>query len=451
MVRSLVKLVGVQGIAIALVALATADLSAEPLAIDSLQNPAANAQTQPQQFPEVMDAVTKFRNRDTDGAYAALQDAAKKHPELPPAEVAMAQLYASARQDDMARFWLEKAVAVAPTDPEAYVMLGQDSLQNKRTTEALLLLNKANELLNSFAGDAKRKTEIQAVTSARLALLAKNAKDWSAVQTHSDLLLKVRPNDATALQLLARVLFEQKKLPEAIEKLKAAKMADEKLAAPEAYIAEWYEENGDRENAKKQMAVALKANLKDFSTRKEAAKWAFNIKEFRDAREQAEIAVKLKSEDLEARMLAGNVAIFQKDYPSAEKYFKEILAEAPGNFGAINNLALALCEQDNTAKQELALQYAQLNAKMYPRDTEALSTLGRAFFRLKRYGESDQVFRQVIASGSLSPDTAYYVAALCAATERKDDAKKYLQGAVKATGLFLERAEAEALLKQLGP
>ena len=67
--------------------------------------------------------------------------------------------------------------------------------------------------------------------------------------------------------------------------------------------------------------------------------------------------------------------------------------------------------------------------------------------------EADQVFRQVAAIGkSLSPDTAYYIADLYAATNRADEAKTLLQNALKTTSpLFSLRKEAEALQKRLGP
>ncbi|MCX7427717.1 MAG: tetratricopeptide repeat protein [Planctomycetia bacterium] len=452
MVRSFVRFIGFGGVAVAVVALAASLLPADPLSIDSLQKPEPAAQQQ-QQIPEIAEAVTLFRNRDVAGAYAKLQAAVKNRPELPPAELIMVQFFVSARQEDAVRGWLEKAVVAAPNDPEAYVLLGQEAMQNQRMAEATLLFDKAKTLLASFKGNDKRKADLAAATESQLARLAMGRQDWATAQTHLQDLLKLQPDSAAALQMLGRTLFEQKKPEEALEKLKAAKVADPKVLTPEAVLAQWYEQvtPPDRENATKYMIAALTAQPKDFRTRLNAADWAFKAGEFDQARAQIDIALTLDANSPEAKLLAGNIAIYQKDYPTAEKCFKQVLVESPSNFAASNNLALALCEQDDKAKQELALQYAKMNAQLYQKEVEPLSTLGRVFFRLGRMAEADQVFRQVAASGkSLSPDTAFYIADLYAATNRADDAKKLLENALKTTGpLFSLRKEAEALQKRL--
>jgi tetratricopeptide (TPR) repeat protein len=452
MVRSFVRFIGFGGVAVAVVALAASLLPADPLSIDSLQKPEPAAQQQPQ-IPEIAEAVALFRNRDVAGAYAKLQAAVKNRPELPPAELIMVQFFVSARQEDAVRGWLEKAVVAAPNDPEAYVLLGQEAMQNQRMAEATLLFDKAKTLLASFKGNDKRKADLAAATESQLARLAMGRQDWATAQTHLQDLLKLQPDSAAALQMLGRTLFEQKKPEEALEKLKAAKVADPKVLTPEAVLAQWYEQATppDRENATKFMIAALTAQPKDFRTRLNAADWAFKAGEFDQARAQIDIALTLDANSPEAKLLAGNIAIYQKDYPTAEKFFKQVLVESPSNFAASNNLALALCEQSDKAKQELALQYAKMNAQLYQKEVEPLSTLGRVFFRLGRMAEADQVFRQVAASGkSLSPDTAFYIADLYAATNRADDAKKLLENALKTTGpLFSLRKEAEALQKSL--
>ena len=448
MVRVFVRFFGFCGLAVAVVALTGSRLAADPLSIDSLQKPEAAAQ---QQIPEIADAVARFRNRDVAGAYSVLQTAVKNHPEMPPAEVIMAEFFAASRQEEGVRSWLEKAITSAPNDPQAYVLLGQDALQNQRLAEATLLFEKAKTLVDSFSGNPKRKTDLAAAAESSLARLAMGRQDWTAAQTHLEQWLKVQPDSAAALQLLGRTLFEQKKPAEALEKLKAAKVADPKVLTPEAVMAQWYEQAGDRENATKNMIAALTAQPKDFRTRLNAADWAFKAGELDQARAQIEIALQLDATSVEAQLLAGNIAIYQKDYPTAEKYYKTALIESPGNFAASNNLALALCEQDDKAKQDLASQYAQINVRLYPKESEPLSTLGRVLFRLGRMQEADQIFRQVTSAGkSLSPDTAYYIADLYAATSRPDDAKILLANALKTTGLFSLRKDAEALQKRLG-
>ncbi|HLA84442.1 MAG TPA: tetratricopeptide repeat protein [Thermoguttaceae bacterium] len=432
----------------------TGRATAEPLSLDSLQKPAATAADQ---IPEEINtAMGKLYKGDVDGALADMKAAAAKYPHLPPAEVIMGQIFARAGQIGQARMWLERAIVETPNDPESYVMLGQLALQNKQFAEARLLFEKAQQTLAGFNSNPKRKESLQATTSRQLAALAMARKDLDTATGHLNELLKLRANDADGLQLLARLLYDQEKPLEALDKLKLAKKSNKDLLTPEAILAQWYEESKDHANATKYMTIALETAPRDFMTRLEAAKWAFGAELFKQSAEQAGFALQLAQQQeldpSQALVLAGNVAIFQGDYPAAEKHLRAAVALSPATFTATNNLALALCEQDNKEKQQLALQYARINANLYPKQLEAGSTLGRVLFRLGNYQEANAIFEKVRGAGQpLSMDTVYYLADLYAATERKDEAKKLLKEVVKQEGLFSQRKNAEQLLKTLGP
>jgi tetratricopeptide (TPR) repeat protein len=449
--RVSVSLAFLGGVTVALAIGWAGRLAAEPLSVEAMQKPAAQ-----EQIPELVDAMAKLNKGDVDGALNDMKAAAKKHTQLPPAEIMMAQIYAKANRPDAIRFWLERAVVEAPTDPEAFAMFAQEALQGKRIVESRLLFEKTYQLLQNFNGDAKRKENLQGLTLRQLAGLAMGRKDWDGGKGYLDELLKVRPNDADALQLLARVLFEQGKIDDALAKLKAAKTADDKTLVPQAALGRWFEEAGKRKEAQEYMVQALTAAPNDFGTRFVAAQWALQAQAFGESRKQADIAIKLaetqKLDPTPALIVGGNAAIFQGDFAVAEDYLRKAVALAPANFTATNNLALALCEQDDKAKQRLAAQYADVNSRVYSDEIEAASTLGRVLFRMGELAKADQVFRKVIAAGRpLSPDTGYYIAALYAATDRKDDAKKLLGEIVKKEGLMSQRKAAEQLLKDLGP
>ena len=83
----------------------------------------------------------------------------------------------------MARMMLERAVINAPSDPEAYVLLGNIALQERRVTEAEMCFNKSKELLASFSIPDRKKI-LEKVLSERgisgdkrSATIAKRIKD----------------------------------------------------------------------------------------------------------------------------------------------------------------------------------------------------------------------------------------------------------------------------------
>jgi hypothetical protein len=79
-----------------------------------------------------------------------LQDLVGKHKDLPPADVILYDWFGKSQQGFLARMALERAVVTDPQDPEAFVIMGNLALQEKRTTEAELLFLKAQQLLEGF-------------------------------------------------------------------------------------------------------------------------------------------------------------------------------------------------------------------------------------------------------------------------------------------------------------
>lgn len=423
---------------------------AEPLSVGNLPTAEETTPAPADKYPEIGDAVAKFNVGDVTGALDSLRQAVKAHPELPPAQVIMAQLYMRAQQGQLAQEALQKATQEVPGDPEAYIMLGQGALQANRLTEAESVLRKADSLLKDFKGTEERKTNLSVVTYSLLAQLDMNQKNFAGAQAQLAELLKMKPDSSRARVLLARALFEQDKFQEATDELKKAAGEDEGILTPDAILATWYEEKGDRKKAAEYMVAALEAKPKDINTRIAAAQWAFTTKQLDQAAQQAEIARQLDPDSLAAKIISGNIAIFQKDYAAAEKFLTDAHLQSPSNFTATNNLALALAEQEEEIKKRQAVEYANINVRLYPKQTEPWSTLGWALYRLGQIDEAERALRQAAQFKRLSPDTAYYIARVDADRGRKDEAITILEKALQSeSASFSKRAEAEALLAEL--
>ena len=85
----------------------------------------------------------------------------------------------------------------------------------------------------------------------------------------------------------------------------------------------------------------------------------------------------------------------------------------PNDFVARNNLALALVEQDDPAKKQRALAYAEANYRDNKNNPDALSTLGWVYFRRNEFDQAGLALEQAIKAtgGNLTnADTATYVA-----------------------------------------
>jgi Tfp pilus assembly protein PilF len=469
-------------IALAVVALCAAWGYSRPIFGQQPETPVAptapKAEAAPAKIPEAEEAVKQFQLRNFDGATKKLEEAVAKNPNLPPAHVIMFQWFAQSNQAFLARMALERAVMNEAKDPEAYIIMGNIALQERRVTDAELQFIKAHELLKSFDKSLERKEKLEPNTISGLASVAEARERWSDAQTQLEALLKLNPSDksmvATAMQRLARAHFQQKRATDALKYLRDAKAKDpENVLTPEAALARFYEQFPDHENAVKWMKLALQKAPDDLATLLVAAQWALETAQLPDADKHATKALQLAraarnittdanaaqtdARLLSAQILRGLVALFRKDYKTAEQFFEDAHLQSPSNFAASNNLALALCEmktadgKPDQPKLNRALEYANANYTAKPRDPETASTLGWVLYKAGYKERAEGALRLAASSGNLAPDTAYYLAQVAydgGSKENKELAKNLLEAALKTTS-FSMRPESEALLAKI--
>ncbi len=440
-------------------------LAAAPLAAQDAP-PAEPPEALPaggQQFPEVAEGMELFKSLKFDEALDKFREAAQKHSQLSPGEVMMAKIFASIRNPQAApaiRQYLDLATQESPEDPEAYVLLGDLARNDKRVTDAGLLYAHANTLLASFDKNADRKKNLQTRVYAGLGAVASAQQNWDEGKKQFQAWLELNPKSAQAMGQLAVALFRAGETGEArnqleaaykatLEQLKEAGREGEDIVHWGAQMGQFYQRSGDSEQAKKWMDFAVGTAKNSLQTWLTAAQWSLSTGQLDEAETQTARAMELGSNSLRAKVLRGVVALFKKDFSSAEMYFESAHLQAPGEFAASNNLALALCEQDDPEKIRRALAYAQTNAQANPKSAEAASTFGWVLYKAGKLKEADQVLSRLAQAGRVSEDTAYYIAVVSAEASRKEQAVTLLERAVASENPFSMRPEAEALLKDL--
>lgn len=425
--------------------------SAEPAA--EATKPKTAAKSDAEKPNDVQEAFAQFRKGDAEGAVKLLNEAAKKNPELPPARVILAGWYANMDDSEMARNALEQATIESPKDPEAWFLLGDRAARERKVAEAGLLYEKAYELAKAADEPSPRIVNVRKRSLGGLAMISEARQDWKTAQERLEALLAEAPKDAGAMAQLGRALFHQQKIDEAVERFRqAAKLNDEMLGA-EAQVAQLFQQAGDAKNAATWMVKAIEADPRDYKTRVAAAQWSEEIGRYDQAVEQAKAAVQLSPDALGAQLLRARSALFQKDYPTAEEYFRKAHLQSPGNAAAINGMAQTLIAQDDEAKKKLALEYAQLNARQFSDQPDALATLGWVLLKLDRTTEAESNLNRAVslAQSRPGPDLLYYYASLLAKQGRKDEAKRLLDMPAMTSSRYLMKDEAAALRKELTP
>ncbi|MDO4630265.1 MAG: tetratricopeptide repeat protein [Planctomycetia bacterium] len=442
--------------------------------------PAAAAQKEVS--PELQAAFDDFRNMKFEDATAKLDKIRESDKDMAPSQLILATWLAQITppQPQAVRQAIEVAVTKHPNDPEAYVILAELNLQNSCVTEAEALFDKGATMNASFADSAKRKGEIQKrILIGQAQILALRGKRDEAIATLNNV-LKLDEKNIGALNLLGLISFNAEDYDAAINAYTKAREIQPTLLLPQARVAMMCQQKGTDEGkslAAKYMKEAIAADAKDPQVRIVAAQWSLTIGKAAQAAQQADYAIQIlaqqktaKPDDAlttglynEAKQLRGVIALFEKDYATAEKQFNEILAESPSNFAATNNLALALCEQADEAKQKKAVEYAQVNVDRFgQQQPEVFSTAAWVMHKMGKYQECAQLLQRYIqlTSGNMSSDVAYYLAANMekladnvSDAEQKANilkqAKEIITKTLENEAPFVMRPEAEALKARL--
>ena len=160
-----------------------------------------------------------------------------------------------------------------------------------------------------------------AETFSGLSAVAEARGDWPASQKQLEAWLRYEPKSALAMERMGRCLFQEKHPTEALAWLKEAARGNPKLLTPEAILGGYYQQAGDRENARKWFFAALQAAPKDLNTHLVVSRWGLDTGQLDLAKAQADAATKIDPESLDAMMFSGMAALFAKDYPTAERVF----------------------------------------------------------------------------------------------------------------------------------
>ena len=226
--------------------------------------------------------MQKLREGKVDEAIKLFDEAHLKHPEIPPSWILMYRIFAEQQDANKARQSLEQAVVTSPADPEAsYVILGNIALQDHRLAEAELLLLKSQSLLSTFAGSPQRKKILDPLTISGLAQVDELRTKWDLVEKQLKTLLEMEPNNAGAMQRLARAMFFQKNTKECLALLRKAKVADPKgVLTPEAALAGFYEQYPDHQDAIIWFDRALTAAPNDLLTHRVVAQVGAKLRRY---------------------------------------------------------------------------------------------------------------------------------------------------------------------------
>lgn len=404
---------------------------------------------------EVKKANDRFNEKNFSACLKILKDLYGKSPEVAPPYIYFAQWLAKDKTESE-RFFnsLEMAAFEYPDDPEAYVLLGEISLQQKQYAAADLLLKKGSVLIEKYK-ESYRKRTLQNLLLQSQIRLAEFRMDTKEMSARIDDLLKLNPNSAEIHRQKGTLLFQMNKDAEAqklFEKADELEKDSVKKGIPAVgAMAQLYLVRGDFKKAADYIDKAIANHSKSKEVLALAVVHRIRNNKIEEAAQFAQRLLEVDPSSPETKKLAAQLALFSEDFSKAEKLFQDLVLLSPVDSGAVNGLALALCEQKDRNKIDRALEYAKENARRSGNENnpEYLGTLAWVLFKQKKYAEANEALAQAISGKAFNITNMYYLANIAVFSNKKEDAIQILETILKKETPFPKRAEAGRLLGEL--
>ena len=404
-----------------------------------------------QKYPEVESAIQRFKNGDVAGAKEFLDAAFKKNPKLPPTEVSLSKMFFVARDVERGRMLLEAAITTTPADPEAYLLLADQSFAEGRTAESHAMFTMAQSMVNKFNDSPKRRRNFDIKVLAGLAAVQERRQQWSAAETLLKKWLEFDPDSVAAHQRYGVVLYKLNNSAQALAEFAKCRKLQATYQHPQVTLGQLYYQEGKKDEAKQAFEKAYAEEPANETTARSYAEWLIQQNELEKAQTVSTELRKKAPESTNAILLDGLVAKMRSDRKAAEDAFMKVIVLDPSNARATDLLALLLAESTNVKDKERALSYAQNNAQRFAQSTKAQVTLVWVLNQLNRTKESDEMLGRILqAGGQLDADSIYLVSRILVAKGKKAEALTTLKQVLsQSAAAFLYRKEAEKLVKDL--
>ncbi|MDB5416410.1 MAG: putative system TPR-repeat lipoprotein [Rubritepida sp.] len=403
------------------------DAEAEALIVDVLRRDPGNIEA----IRRLADSARGDSPRAA-SALAALLAVQAANPGSPALALAAANLLAQRRDTDQAIAILEAEPLRRLRGPAIPIARAQVNAAASRWAPAE---DAAREALAEDPGSVQARIQL-----ARLRMQADDPRGSEAVLREG---LRAMPGNAALQQVLVGLILEKQGADAALAE--AARLAAQPNAMPAAagLRGEVLMTAGRPLEAAQAFAVAMRTAPGGALAQRLSAAW-------RAAGRPDEAAAALKDrleaapDDLEALGVLAQLDLVAGRMTEAEDRLRQVIAHAPENAIALNNLAWVLSERGSPAALAEARGFA-LRAYHLAPGNETADTLGWILAQSGQPGLAVQLLRQ---AGS-AEGTGYRLAFALNAAGQKEEAVRVLTPVLASAAPFPERARAERLRGEL--
>ncbi len=288
-------------------------------------------------------ATAELGLRRTDDARKTLQHARQIAPDNAWVHLALAQLALADRDPVLASQEIELALRIDPTHLDALIMKGDLLRASGKETEATAVYREVIRLNPQHSN-----------TRLALASIAINQNQLVNARKEVDAALKVTPGSLQARYLEALIDFQEKKTERARDRL-AAVLKKAPDFVPALLLAGAIEFSlGNMQTVETHLNKVIKVTPDNVYALRLLAASQLRLGRADDAARTLAPALKAAQPDIGVLIVAGEIALAQKDYPKASGYFEQAATLSPDSAAIRTELGISrLAQGDSRAMADL--------------------------------------------------------------------------------------------------
>ena len=270
-------------------------------------------------------------------------------------------------------------------------------------------------------------------------------REYGAARKSAEEVLRDRPDDIRALEILMRACTAEKQLDAGIQKLRELALKSPQSVPLQRFLARALVSSGKRPEARQVLESAKSANPSALGIYLDLADLDIAEGKLDAARQYLSALLPSDSRDGAVRGKLAVVEMSAHNYSAAMEHYQKIVALDPRNILALNNLAYLLT--DFKQQPDEALKYAQQAKELSPEDAAADDTLGWTYYRKGIYS---MAVRHLETAVKREPNARRQYHLAMAYLKLGDQAKsrQMLDAALRLDATLPEAAAAKQLLAE---
>jgi len=371
-------------------------------------------------------------------AETAWREAARLRPNMPAAQQALAGVAIRKGDHDLLMQTAESLIAAEPKSPGGYIFRAAAVLGRGGNPAAV-------------ETDLKKAIEVapqNPVGYSRLAAWRVLQKKWGEAEKLYEQSLDRDPNFGEAIQGLIIVYAQQKRIPAALERVRAQMAKVPTSGGLSFLLAQLQIYQKDFEGAEASLEKALSLNPNYF----EALAYLGQVQATRGTLERAAASyqkmIQQYPQDVRGYILLGSVEEKRGNLPRAEEQYTKALQIQPENALAANNLAFLMIERGGNA--DLALTHAQTARKGLPESPNIADTLAWIYYKRGLYGLAVDLLQEAVKKAPENPTYHYHLGLAYQKSNDKVRARTHLEKAIQIRPDYPKAGEIRKALTELG-